>query len=956
MKAINNNKENQPPCEPSDGLNRSDDHEAGLGVGEHLDLSVLNMNTFLDAVTLTNDDTEVERSCSGDIAFIGRVDLASADVFCQIGDGRKKADMLACQIWKRLNYRFIKYEYKHELGTRFTYSCSQSSSRKAKSQKNDNTKQRDKLPMDFFNCEGWLYITIHNSDNIALVKLRHREAHIPYWSIDVPEEIKKMVADNPLLNVTQLWSEVLKVIPQPHFSRTAIYRLWLNHQCQKWKRDSDELKSAMAVLMEAQQSPERFTQAEPIPLPDIEGYKAIAFSLPDIIRQWGSHIREISLDSAWNTNKSNYEVYAILGEVYGSGCPLGYLLVTSTGGGLPGAKENYLSKVLLHLKNHWQLVPAFTHTDKDLSEINACRKIFPDAKHQLCFWHCLRAIRTRLSILRRRPKPYNVVEAVKEFDWIDPLFVPASQQLAGNQIQALDRAVPELKIRLGGTLQNRAPEPPLFLPSQQLVIRLHNRVQAVRALPNDMSWNNIEHQEEETDNEDDENFTDTIANEVDNWYEKEGGDRDEEDGPDWMFDTGEVTSKDPAYVFCPAAHRRTLLHLFTKHFCQHPIFDEVDGPWDSKKIRREAIWEMYNFCQRRGLAEVWGYMWASWYSPAMWKLWARSTSPLLSRLRTTMSVENFWRQLKHDFLHRFVHPRLDTLTWILIYEVTPSYFAKIDILDDTYRWGRSKSLSNYQKYFKKSWKKLELATISGRKTHRTSVQEWTCTCGRQKFDRHHLCKHLVRAVPPPGANFFLEIVRRRTKPIYKHPKLVSRIGEPPNEDCIHDTERLDSGSITDGDDHTWLGEKSALSGGGGWKSAQKRKKPTDAEDTHPRKKNATSNVETSHSIPIIDLTGTSEGADSDEEEEIDRHVDRALHLAKIFRRASEIFTEQAKSRSALWLRSISHRGIGNDLEQLVKDIERVEGSARKRDTTWGLAEGRQGRQRVANTMGYIVPT
>lgn len=54
----------------------------------------------------------------------------------------------------------------------------------------------------------------------------------------------------------------------------------------------------MAVLMEAQQSPERFTQAEPIPLPDIEGYKAIAFSLPDIIRQWGSHIREISLDSA----------------------------------------------------------------------------------------------------------------------------------------------------------------------------------------------------------------------------------------------------------------------------------------------------------------------------------------------------------------------------------------------------------------------------------------------------------------------------------------------------------------------------------------------------------------------------------------------------------------------------------------------------------------------------------
>lgn len=62
-----------------------------------------------------------------------------------------------------------------------------------------------------------------------------------------------------------------------------------------------------------------------------------------------------------------------------------------------------------------------------MSEINAFAKVYPDAKHQLCFWHCLRAIKKRLAILRRRPKYYDVKEAVKEFDWIDPNFVPLAQ-------------------------------------------------------------------------------------------------------------------------------------------------------------------------------------------------------------------------------------------------------------------------------------------------------------------------------------------------------------------------------------------------------------------------------------------------------------------------------------------------------------------------------------------------
>src|SRR5271163_1806964 len=102
------------------------------------------------------------------------------------------------------------------------------------------------------------------------------------------------------------------------------------------------------------------------------------------------------------------------------------------------------------------------------------------------------------------------------------------------------------------------------------------------------------------------------------------------------------------------------------------------------------------------------------YCPKMWKLWARSTSPYLSRIRTTMGVENFWRQLKHKHLHLVARPRLDHLVWILIYNVTPAYFARTEILDDGYRMGPSKTLTTYQRAFKKAWQKLALKPISGK--------------------------------------------------------------------------------------------------------------------------------------------------------------------------------------------------------------------------------------------------
>ncbi|KLO18448.1 hypothetical protein SCHPADRAFT_819801, partial [Schizopora paradoxa] len=175
-----------------------------------------------------------------------------------------------------------------------------------------------------------------------------------------------------------------------------------------------------------------------------------------------------------------------------------------------------------------------------------------------------------------------------------------------------------------------------------------------------------------------------------------------------MVDEGEKPVKDPNYVFCPAIHRHQALRIFTKHYCQHQLLPErdVEGQLTPLEIRTKAVSEMYQYCKKRGLRELWGYAWASWYSPAKWKLWARSNSEYITRLRTTMNAENHWRQVKHNHLHHLIRPRLDQLVWILITKVFPQYHANANILNVGYRLGRFKALTTSQEYFKREWKRL----------------------------------------------------------------------------------------------------------------------------------------------------------------------------------------------------------------------------------------------------------
>ncbi|KAJ7321023.1 hypothetical protein DFH08DRAFT_970322 [Mycena albidolilacea] len=289
------------------------------------ELGVLGLVEFINVLTQQDDNLELD----------ARVEISSL-----AGTGREKADQLALLIWKKMKYRFVyhsKYDRSKSDRTRFMYHCAQNQKRQHKLEKSEHegAKHRDKIAMDSFDCHGWLHITLHNSDNIVLVKISHRDDHIPYWCIDVPAHVTEF-----------LWDEVLKTYPRLSFTRRAIFSMWPENSAKEWKLDADELVSANILLNKFRSlnpltgENEGLYSVEPIPLAPEHGFTAIAFALPRLLREVGGRIRELSLDSAWNTNGSRYEIYALLGEFMGLGCPLVIFLSSRIPGALPVGKND----------------------------------------------------------------------------------------------------------------------------------------------------------------------------------------------------------------------------------------------------------------------------------------------------------------------------------------------------------------------------------------------------------------------------------------------------------------------------------------------------------------------------------------------------------------------------------------------------------------------------------------
>ena len=99
-----------------------------------------------------------------------------------------------------------------------------------------------------------------------------------------------------------------------------------------------------------------------------------------------------------------------------------FAFVATTADYLPSDKERLLTQVLQHLKPHLPNIK-ITLADKDVTEISAFRIVFPDAKHQSCFWHAKEYVKLRLTE-NKPPAAYNPRLAQHHFEFIDPTWAP----------------------------------------------------------------------------------------------------------------------------------------------------------------------------------------------------------------------------------------------------------------------------------------------------------------------------------------------------------------------------------------------------------------------------------------------------------------------------------------------------------------------------------------------------
>ncbi|EIW56575.1 uncharacterized protein TRAVEDRAFT_101164, partial [Trametes versicolor FP-101664 SS1] len=421
--------------------------------------------------------------------------------------------------------------------------------------------------MDRFPCDGWLHLTVSSASDEISVSMKHAEDHVAYTELALPEKWKAYIRENARRQTPgQVRACVLMVEDDLPYGPNAVYYYWHIISREEWRLADDPLASARKFVEER-------GEKHHIALLDVEaapGTETLAFYVTDFVEMWAKHTQELAMDSTWNTNGGNFELFAAVADADGAGVPLAFLFIRTTKDAAPGAKQAILERFLGHLKA-FDVDPEFTLTDKDWSEINAMAATWPDAKQQLCFWHDVRAVKQRLCKNKDTPAFYDSVAANREFPFIDINFVPAAQRVADGKEPVRPR------------------------------------------------------------------------------------------------------SRSPTYCFCPAPHRLPVIRIHSKQGCQHPLFPERHGEArSSEDIYRDAVQEMYLHCKANNLAEVWAYLWNSWYRRPRWKLWARSANAKsIPRKRTTMIVEALWRNLKRLVLYMYNRPPIDLTLYAVVTKALP---------------------------------------------------------------------------------------------------------------------------------------------------------------------------------------------------------------------------------------------------------------------------------------------
>jgi len=298
-------------------------------------------------------------------------------------------------IWENLTYKYF---------------CSQDSDRVPPSEAKG---RRDTPRMERYQCQSHLTFRPSFEDRTLTIILRHTY-HTPYFDRQLSSAVLEFIqARNAISTPAEIYRDLQVAQPKGWELATSkqVYYQWQQLNSNVWRRDPDPVISAQSLLSEHSEYTSSIYFAANL--------RAIAFYIPNSINALTSRIKELVIDATFGTNNAGMDLFAVLAELDGTGVPLAYCFTEIHKDNAkgerraePGATTAILDQFLRPLQASG-CNPTFFGSDKDFSEIEAIRQVWPNVTIQLCFWHARRAIRTKLtsSLQTKTQAEYKPLEA-----------------------------------------------------------------------------------------------------------------------------------------------------------------------------------------------------------------------------------------------------------------------------------------------------------------------------------------------------------------------------------------------------------------------------------------------------------------------------------------------------------------------------------------------------------------
>jgi hypothetical protein len=323
-----------------------------------------------------------------------------------------------------------------------------------------------------------------------------------------------------------------------------------------------------------------------------------------------------------------------------AGFPLSYCLLSTATALHIHKRRNALNAWATHLRETYDVIPKFAHTDKDMAEIGMIRDTW-ELKLQLCWWHMKDAIKKRLAKAKLSTSPYNAERAHGEFSFIDKFFRPPGKADPGEH-EGGERDEAEITDRQHEDRPNRITVRVALPPSMKQNAH-SSEVSSSTAILSEQPNTHTNHISNPIPTPGPETMLTSIQTtclpRIKLLPPKPSDETSDTSPVKANAVTMEECDANEQRTFCPLDLRDHIINLVEGHFCAHPLIPGYSAP-TPKGIREWAVRQTYEFCHRHDLREAWAYLWENWYRPGRWEIWARSCHPEIPILKTTMMLES----------------------------------------------------------------------------------------------------------------------------------------------------------------------------------------------------------------------------------------------------------------------------------------------------------------------------